>query len=573
MRKFTCIGQHKGNFMFRKLKYNRRIGGPSLRKKYLKFRSSIYSRVVLVIGILSIFLLVSNNLIFRAVKDGYINTVIHQNGSNIGSIVEGALYHSMLENNRSALQNTLDVINTMPGIDDVNMYDNQDNLAYSSFSENKEGHIDPNCKGCHTNMRTMFPQKEKSYRIIDSHSECQMSRTDNNSRHLLIRTPILNEPSCYNTSECHAHTAAEEVLGSLFIKMPLEEVDGAVQRSSREFFLLAAIITLFLASFLLLFTRKNIKNPMNAIIKASKAVATGDNTARLVVSPNQLDDIRMLSYAFNHMLDNLQTATTELQNWSKQLEYKVQKKSEELGEVQNELINIERIASLGKLSSSVAHEINNPLSGILVYTKLVHKKLVTENINPVKKESMLKHLQLIEDETKRCGDIVKGLLDFSRKDQDDYETRHLHEILMETYDLMSHPINIANINFITDFSAQSDLTWCSPNQIKQACVAVLVNASEAVSEGGEVLFSTSNPDTESIRIDISDNGSGISPEDIPHIFEPFFTTKRNGAGIGLGLSIVHGIVQSHNGKVDIKSEPGKGTTISIILPLIDHEGE
>ncbi len=559
--------------MFGKTTNNNKPTGPSLRKKYIRFRSSIYSRVVLVIGLLSIFLLVSYNIIFRSVNEGYINTVIHQNGSNIGSIVEGALYHSMLENNRSALQNTLDVINTMPGIDDVNMYDNQDNLAYSSFSENKEGHIDPNCKSCHTNIRNMFPMKEKSYRIIESQSECMMSQTDKNSRHLLIRSPILNEPSCYNTTACHAHNAGEEVLGSLFIKMPLADVDAAVKRSSVEFFSLAALITLFVASFLVLFTRKNIKIPLNAIIKASKAVATGDNTARLEINPNELDDIKMLSYAFNHMLDNLQTATTELQNWSKQLEYKVQKKSEELGEVQNELINIERIASLGKLSSSVAHEINNPLSGILVYTKLVHKKLSNENIDPAKKDSMLKHLKLIEDETKRCGDIVKGLLDFSRKEQDDFETRHLNEIVMETYHLMSHPINIANINFSIDCSAQSDLTWCSPNQIKQACIAILVNASEAVSENGEILFKTNNPDEDTIRIEISDNGSGISPEDIPHVFEPFFTTKRNGNGIGLGLSIVHGIVQSHNGKIDLKSEPGKGTTISIILPLIDNEIE
>jgi two-component system, NtrC family, sensor kinase len=548
-------------------------GGPSLRKKYLKFRSSIYSRVVLVIGILSIFLLVSNNIIFRSVNEGYIKTVIHQNGSNIGSIVEGALYHSMLENDRSALQNTLDVINTMPGIDDVNMYDDQDNLAYSSFSEDQEGHIDPNCKGCHDNIRTLFPRNEKSYRIIDRNSECQMIQSDTGHRHLMIRTPILNEPSCYNTTACHAHSADQEVLGSLFIKLPLDEVDAAVRKSSREFFFLAAMITLFLASFLVLFTRKNIKNPLNAIIKASRAVATGDNSARLVVSPNQLDDIRMLSYAFNHMLDNLQTATQELQNWSKQLEYKVQKKSEELGEVQNELINIERIASLGKLSSSVAHEINNPLSGILVYTKLVHKKLINENIDPVKKESMLKHLKLIEDETKRCGDIVKGLLDFSRKEQDDFETKHLNGVLQDTYQLMSHPINIANINFLADFSAQHDLTWCSPNQIKQACIAIIVNASEAVTEGGEIIFRTTNPDEDTIKIDIIDNGTGISPQDIPHIFEPFFTTKNHGAGIGLGLSIVHGIVQSHKGKIDLKSEPGKGTVISIILPLINDENE
>jgi len=300
---------------------------------------------------------------------------------------------------------------------------------------------------------------------------------------------------------------------------------------------------------------------------------TGDKSTRLVIKSNQLDDMRMVSYAFNDMLDNLQAATNELQNWSQQLEYKVQKKSEELGEVQNELINIERIASLGKLSLSVAHEINNPLSGILVYTKLVSKQLGNQDLDPVKKESMLKHLKLIENETKRCGDIVKGLLDFSKKDQNDFEEKHLHEILRKTFDLMMHPMKIANISFLTDFSAATDLIFCSPNQIKQACIAILVNASEAVSENGEIIMRTGNPDGEHVRIEITDNGIGITAGDIPHIFEPFFSTKHNASGIGLGLPIVHGIVQSHQGKIEVKSEQGKGTTMSITLPLLKNKGE
>ena len=280
--------------------------------------------------------------------------------------------------------------------------------------------------------------------------------------------------------------------------------------------------------------------------------------------------MRMVSVAFNDMLDNLQTATNELQNWSQQLEYKVQKKSEELGQAQKELINVEKIASLGKLSLSVAHEINNPLSGILIYAKLIQKQLANQEIESTKKEQMLKNLKLIENETKRCGDIVKGLLDFSRKDQDGFEPKHLHEILLETFELMSHPMKIANVNFLSDFSAKADLIYCSPNQIKQACIGMLVNASEAVAENGEVLFSTTNPDEDHVRIDISDNGVGISEEDIPHIFEPFFSTKENVSGIGLGLAIVHGIIQNHKGKSEVKSERGKGTTLSITLPLLKN---
>jgi two-component system NtrC family sensor kinase len=536
-------------------------------KKYVKFRSSIYSRVVFIITLSSVILFVSFGVIFKSVYEQNLNTVIRQNGNNVGSIVEGSLYHSMLENDKSTLQSTLDIINTMSGIDDVNMYDARDSLVYSSFSSDTTTHSNPDCLSCHQNIQSMFARSEKSYRIIDVKSECSMNLKDNSHRHLIIRSPILNEKSCY-TSSCHAHPESDAVLGSLVIKMPLYDLDNAVEKSSAKFYLLATIITILLVIILILFTRKKIKDPLNDILKASVEVASGNKSTRLEIKPDQLDDMRMVSQAFNDMLDNLQSANEELQNWSQQLEYKVQKKSEELGAAQNELIHIERIASLGKLSSSVAHEINNPLSGILIYTKLIYKQLSNPELYASKRESILKHLKLIENETKRCGEIVKGLLDFSRKDQENFESKHLHKILQETYELMTHPIKIANISFMTDLAAKNDLIFCSQNQIKQACVAVLVNASEAVLENGEILISTKNPDSDTVRIEISDNGIGIPVDDIPHIFEPFFSTKHDTSGIGLGLAIVHGIVKSHSGKIEVKSELGKGTTISITLPLI-----
>ena len=168
---------------------------------------------------------------------------------------------------------------------------------------------------------------------------------------------------------------------------------------------------------------------------------------------------------------------------------------------------------------------------------------------------------------------MKSLLDFSRTDQNDFIHKHLYEILEETYDLMAHPMRIANIHFIKDFIATSDLINCSPNQIKQACVAILVNASEAVLENGEIILKTSNPDDKNIKLEIIDNGLGIAQEDLPHILEPFFSSKQKASGIGLGLSIVHGIVQSHDGNIEVKSEMGKGTNISITFPLIWNEKE
>jgi two-component system NtrC family sensor kinase len=393
-------------------------------------------------------------------------------------------------------------------------------------------------------------------------SECEMSDKNSDFRLLMIKTPILNEPSCY-TNECHAHQKNDELLGSLVIRIPLEELDANLQKS----FILAGFITMILVTFLLIFTQRTIKKPLKGIIMASEAVAQGDKHTRLDIKSNQLNDVRMVSTAFNKMLDNLQAANDELENWSQQLEYKVQKKSEEISEMQNELVHIERIASLGKLSSSVAHEINNPLSGVLTYTKLVHKRLLKQDMDEKEKAAMSKYLKVIENETKRCGDIVKGLLEFSRSDKHDFKTCHLHRLLKETYTLIEHQMKIENITFQSDFAATRDLILCNGNQVKQAGIAILLNAAEAVMENGIILIKTSNPDGEHVQIDITDNGSGIAPEDIPHIFEPFFSTKEKASGIGLGLAIVHGIVQNHNGKIEVDSDLGKGTTLSITLPL------
>ncbi|MEA3461182.1 MAG: ATP-binding protein [Bacteroidota bacterium] len=537
-------------------------------RNFIRFRSSIYGRVVFIIAGSLIIVFVLFNLVFRSVYIDFYNRTISQNGNNISSIIEGSLYYSMLENDKAMLQRTLDIISTMPGIDEVNLYNDQNLLAYSSVHREDKCHCDPNCISCHPDMSSSFSSTEKSYMVVGDVPECGIHQHVEGIRHLVIRQPILNEPSC-STADCHAHDTGEKVLGSLLVTMPLEDLDAFSVESSTDFMLLALLIIAVLVTFLVVFTRKRIKDPLNSIIQASEAVSSGDTSIRLDIKPNLLDDMRMVSLAFNNMLNKMDAATNELQNWSQQLEYKVQKKSEELSEAQNELIHVERIASLGKLSSSVAHEINNPLSGILVYNKLIYKQLNSADFYHPKKDSILKNLKLIESETKRCGDIVKGLLDFSRKEQEDFEPVHIHKLLDETYRLMTHSIKIADISFKTDFRAGTDRVICSPNQVKQACVALVVNASEAVQEQGEITIGTVNPDTEHITIRVTDNGTGISKGDLPHIFEPFFSTKRDTSGIGLGLSIVHGIVENHKGQIEVKSEPGQGTSIDITLPLTE----
>ncbi len=535
-------------------------------KSFFRFRSTVFGRVIIIISVFSMFLFLLFGLIFNSVYQNYLNTVIRQSGNNVGSMVEGALYHAMLKNDKDALQNTLDVINTLPGIDEVNMYNSRDSLAYSSVVSGDHGHGNPDCRSCHSDLDRIFPHDEHSYHIIDDVSTCSMMTGGESYRQLLIRSPIFNEKSCY-TAACHAHSQSDVVLGSLIIKVPLKEMDAEVADTTRNFFLLAAISTFLLVSMVVLFTRKKIRKPLDAMLSASQTVAGGDIKKRLEITPDLMDDMRTLAISFNNMLDSLGKANKELENWSQQLEYKVKRKSEEITAIQQELIHAEKMASLGRLSSSVAHEINNPLSGVLTCAKLVQKQLKTLPVDETAKAQMEKYLTVIEKETKRCGDIVRDLLDFSRKDRKRFANHHVHSILSDACHLMSYQIKSAGIHFYTDFSADRDLVFCNENQIKQACVAVLVNAVEAVGENGEITIKTLNPDPEHLRLEISDDGTGISPEHIKHIFEPFFSARQNAGGIGMGLAIVHGIVENHHGKITITSKAGAGTAVAIKLPL------
>jgi two-component system NtrC family sensor kinase len=415
----------------------------------------------------------------------------------------------------------------------------------------------------------MFPRLEKSYRIINESNPCnQRSKAEEGDfRQLMIRSPILNDRTCY-VSSCHAHTETQDILGSLIIKMPLHQIDTSIAESTRDFFMLAAASTLLLVFVLIYFTHQKIKHPLKAILTASEGVARGNDSMRLEIKPDLLDDMRVVSLAFNNMLDKLNIANEALKEWSEQLEFKVEEKTAELSQIQGELIHIEKMASLGKLSSSVAHEINNPLTGVLTFTKLVHKQLKKETLPGETKMMMLKYLTIIEDETKRCGGIVNGLLDFSQKHQDDFQNKSLNTILKNTYELMQHQMKLANINFTQDCKAKADLIFCNENQIKQACVAMLVNAREAIAVSGNISIESENPDNQHILIRISDTGIGIKQELIKHIFEPFFSAKSKANSIGLGLSIVHGIVENHKGKIEVHSQLGSGTSLSILFPLV-----
>ncbi len=241
----------------------------------------------------------------------------------------------------------------------------------------------------------------------------------------------------------------------------------------------------------------------------------------------------------------------------------------ELKSAQEQVIRSEKLASLGKLAATIAHEINNPLAAVLTYIRLMMKLKNRGQLIQERESDIARYLTTMERETARCGDIVKNLLDFSRQSKISIGTFQIEEIINRVIVLLSHDFDINNIDLHMDIQHNLPDVKCDFKQIQQVLLNLMSNASEAMTDGGTLTVTareSEKPDF--LDIIISDTGTGISSIDQKNIFEPFFTTKEEGKGVGLGLSVVYGIITKHNGSIDVESEPGKKTSFTVQLPTL-----
>ena len=250
--------------------------------------------------------------------------------------------------------------------------------------------------------------------------------------------------------------------------------------------------------------------------------------------------------------------------------YRTQKQlwveEEELKKTQASLAFAEKMASLGKLSAMVAHEINNPLSGILSYAKLSSRYLSKAAGDTETAAEINKNLSFIAAEAKRCGDIVKNLLQFAKRASGEVKETHLNEIVDVSMQVIDHSVKMKNLELKKQLDQGDDLIQCDAGGIQQILIAMIVNSIESSSPGGSILVSTNYRDPACVRIVLKDFGAGIPPDVLPHIFEPFFSTKESNKSMGLGLSVVYGIVQRHGGTISVDSRTGAGTEFVITLP-------
>ena len=273
---------------------------------------------------------------------------------------------------------------------------------------------------------------------------------------------------------------------------------------------------------------------------------SSDNVAFLSAVGNQIG----IALHNAHLYENLKKAYADLK------------------EAQDQVVRTEKLASLGKLAATIAHEINNPLAAVLNYIRLMAKLVERGRFNAERLGDISRYLATMESETARCGEIVKNLLAFSRQSKMTMANQNIGEIIEKTLALISHDLELKSIRVLKDLEEELPPIFCDFRQIQQVLLNLMSNASEAMEGGGTLTLATRNlRKEECLEIRICDTGCGIPDNILENIFEPFFTTKEEGKGVGLGLSVVYGIISRHDGSIEVTSEPGKGTVFRVLLPL------
>jgi two-component system NtrC family sensor kinase len=317
------------------------------------------------------------------------------------------------------------------------------------------------------------------------------------------------------------------------------------------------VLGVFLVLLLSFFITTGITRPLREMVGATRKIAEGDLSLELPISSK--DEIGQLAESFNHMLVRLKQARQELEDYGRTLEEKVEQRSQQLKKIQVQLMQSEKLASLGRLASGVAHEINSPLTGILTFSHLLMRKLKD---NP----ELQRELELIVKETTRVSTIVRGLLDFARESKPQKRPSNINELILHTLSLVERQSVFQNVRIVKNLNPQVPLVLLDANQIQQVFMNILLNAVDAMPAGGTLTI-TSNPEDSFVQVRFADTGIGIPEKNLNRIFDPFFTTKADKKGTGLGLAVSYGIIDRHRGQIDVQSEEGKGTTFIIKLPL------
>jgi len=498
--------------------------------------------------------------------------IVLQSAERVSDVIRRSTHYQMLRNDRDALYETIRTLGSEPGIRRIRIFNEYGQISFSTDPAEVGTVVDKQAESCYA----CHAQEEKMGRPLERLPRLDRSRifTDADGRRVLgVIRPIENEASCSNGA-CHAHPPDRRILGVIDADLDLDAVDAQLAAQQWQLGAATVLAVVLLSGVCIVLIWQVVHKPVRELTTGIHKVARGDLDSRLEVRSR--DELGDLAESFNQMTADLSRARTELTGWAHTLEDRVEQKTRELKRAHEHVLQSEKMASIGKLAAVVAHEINNPLAGILTYSKLLRKWLAREEVaaqlDPSRRKEILDSLELIQSESRRCGEIVRNLLSFARAAPMHLEWANLCAVVDRVVRLVQHQADLAGTQIRVEIPADLPAVHCDPNAVQQVLLALVMNALDALPHGGNIWLRGRGAPSPGggpgeMVLEVADDGAGIPADVLPHMFEPFFTTKERGHGVGLGLAVSRSIVERHGGRIEVQSEPGRGTTFTVTLPL------
>jgi len=370
--------------------------------------------------------------------------------------------------------------------------------------------------------------------------------------------PIYNEPSC-STTTCHAHPQNQRVLGILETDFSLSSVDETIKMQTLKITIYGIVLISISSTILYLILRKLVMKPVSSLSHAMKSVASGDLTQTVTLTSQ--DEMGLLAKTFNVMTKDLNIAKEKTENWTQTLEKEIAKKTDELRRSQDKLLQAEKLAALGRLTSDVAHEIRNPLTALGGFAHRLCK------IATGTKEK--EYTEVIIAEVDRLEKILRNVLTFSRDARLHLEMHTMDDVVGDVAKLYNEACTEQSIDMKVALGENLPKVLVDRDQVKQAVSNLMTNAIDAMPDGGTLTIAAGEENLHNVAfvfLKVSDTGKGIPHDKLSQIFEPFFTTKEIGHGTGLGLSISRKIIEEHGGFISAESIDGEGSTFTLYFP-------
>ena len=534
-----------------------------MRSKTLKFKVVFYLAIALTLA-----MLVFTVLVVRHQRDALLRNA-EDHVAQISDVIKNSTRFAMLTNQPTYVDSIIRDVGNQGSIEKVRILSKDGTIIHSTYLPELGQKVDRKAEACVICHRSDAPLE-----AIAQSQRTRIFSTPAGERMLGSMDVIRNEPSCYSAN-CHVHSSSQSVLGVLDIVYSLDDIDRKMRANAITMAVLSLGFILIAALSVGFFVHRLVYMPLRDLETGAKRLSSGNLEQTIPVRSE--DEFGQLAASFNAMTVALRSSEAQLREWGHTLEQKVEKRTQELRVAEAETARTEKLASVGLLAAGIAHELNNPLTGVLTFTTLLRKKMPDGSADA-------EDLDLVIRETKRCATIIRRLLDFAREKKPEKNFADLNQVIEDTARIIERPASFRDIEIAMDLDPELPPVWVDADLIKQVIMNMLVNAQHAIEHEGSITVRSrrfaqpKSPEpgmapVPMVEIAIIDTGCGIPEKNLKRIFDPFFTSKEVGKGTGLGLSVSHGIVRAHGGVIEVESTVGKGSTFRIYLPLEPPAGD